>query len=138
MATERFHPHFADDLAGACKRYDSISESLGLRCRSSVNRALNSIAERPESFGKIGGDFRGAMHHRFPYVVVFEIDPVWLTFFGLRHAASDRGDWFGRKADGIGEECSRDGQVRKRRLPEASHKSQGNQPRSLAPSRIAG
>lgn len=96
MATERYHPLFASDLAAACSYYDSIAEALGNRFRGNVRSIIQIVVERPESFGRIGGGFRGALVHRFPYVVVFTNDDGIPTIFGLRHAASDRTDWFSR------------------------------------------
>lgn len=96
MATERYHPLFASDLAVACSYYDSIAETLGNRFRGNVRSIIQTVVERPESFGLIGDDFRGALVNRFPYVVVFTNDGGIPTIFGLRHAASDRRDWFGR------------------------------------------
>ena len=96
MATERYHPLFATDLADACSYYDSIADALGNRFRVSVRSIIQTVVERPDSFGRIGGDFRGALVDRFPYVVVFTVDGGIPSIFGLRHAASDRNDWFGR------------------------------------------
>lgn len=96
MATERYHPLFAVDLSSACLHYDAIASTLGIRFRTSVRSTIQDIVERPESFGRIGGDFRGALVHRFPYVVVFTFDDGVLFIYGLRHAASDRSDWFAR------------------------------------------
>ncbi len=96
MATERYHPLFADDLANACSYYDAITGELGNRFRVNVRSAVHSVVGRPESYGRIGGEFRGALVNRFPYVVVFTIDGGIPTIFGLRHAASDRSDWFSR------------------------------------------
>jgi hypothetical protein len=94
MATERYHPLFATDLAAACSYYDSIAETLGNRFRGNVRSIIETVVKRPESFGRIGGEFRGALVHRFPYVVVFTNDDGIPTIFGLRHASSDRRDWF--------------------------------------------
>lgn len=96
MATERYHPLFAIDLANACSHFDSISETLGNRFRINIRSRIQTVVQRPESFGRIGGEFRGALIDRFPYVVVFTVDGGIPTFFGLRHAASDRNDWFSR------------------------------------------
>jgi hypothetical protein len=57
MATERYHPLFASDLAAACSYYDSIAEMLGNRFRGNVRSIIQTVVERPESFGRIGGDF---------------------------------------------------------------------------------
>lgn len=97
MVAERYHPLFASDLAAACSYYDSMAEMLGSRFRRNVRSIIQDVVERPESFGRIGGEFRGALVHRFPYVVVFTNDDGVPTIFGLRHAASDRRDWFSRK-----------------------------------------
>ena len=83
-------------FANACSYYDSITDALGNRFRANVRLAIQTVVERPESYGRIGGEFRGALVDRFPYVVVFTIDDSIPTIFGLRHAASDRSDWFGR------------------------------------------
>lgn len=100
MAIERFHPLFATDLRAACDYYDPISAELGARfrdrVRDRVRARLHDVGVRPESFGHIGGDYRGAMVRGFPYVIVFTTDETQLTFFGIRHAASDRRDWFSR------------------------------------------
>lgn len=96
MATERYHPLFAIDLANACSHFDSIAETLGNRFRTNIRSRIQTVVQRPESFGRIGGEFRGALIGRFPYVVVFTVDGGIPTFFGLRHAASERNDWFSR------------------------------------------
>jgi hypothetical protein len=96
MAAERYHPLFASDLAQACEYYDFIASELGNRFRRNVRSVIRDIVERPDSFGRIGGGFRGALVDRFPYVVVFTVDDDIPSIFGLRHAASDRSDWFGR------------------------------------------
>lgn len=96
MTTERYHPLFAVDLANACTYYDSIADTLGDRSRVNVRSIIQTVTERPESFGRIGGEFRGALVDRFPYVVVFTVDDDMPSIFGLRHAASDRSDWFSR------------------------------------------
>lgn len=96
MATERYHPLFASDLAAACSCYDLIADTLGNRFRRNVRSIIQTVVERPESFGRIGGDFRGALIHLSPMWLSFTNDGGISTIFGLRHAASDRRDWFSR------------------------------------------
>ncbi len=96
MATERYHPLVTVDLRDACQHYDSIAPVLGKRFRTNVQLKIHSIVERPESFGRVGGDFRGALVDRFPYVVVFAVEQGVPCIYGVRHAASDRTTWFDR------------------------------------------
>ena len=58
MGTERYHPLVAVDLRDACQHYDSIAPALGNRFRTNFQLKIQTIIERPESFGGIGGDFR--------------------------------------------------------------------------------
>jgi hypothetical protein len=74
MRNERYHPLVAIDLRDACQHYDAIAFSLGNRFRTDVQLKIQEIVDRPESFGRIGGTFRGALINRFPYVVVFTVE----------------------------------------------------------------
>ena len=59
MATERYHPLVADDLVDACSYFDAIGSQVGNRFRRQVLESIAAIKERPESFGRIGSDYRG-------------------------------------------------------------------------------
>ena len=100
MGTERYHPQVAADLRDACRYYDAISSAVGNRFRANVQMKIQAIVERPESYGFIGGYFRGAVVGRFPYVVVFSIERGVMCILGVRHAASDRTTWFNRTMPG--------------------------------------
>ncbi len=102
METERYHPLVAVDLREACQHYDTIACAVGNRFRTSVQAIIQTIVERPDSFGRIGGDFRGALINRFPYVVVFAVENGVPCIYGVRHAASDRKRWFDRTMPGTG------------------------------------
>lgn len=93
----RYHPLVADDLAEAVKYYDDISVDLGNRFRASLRHRLETITERPDSFGRIHKEMRAAMLDRFPYVVLFEHARGAILILGLFHAASDQGRWFERE-----------------------------------------
>lgn len=54
----RYHPLVADDLAAAVAYYDNISVDLGNRFRASVRYRLETITERPDSFGRIHEQLR--------------------------------------------------------------------------------
>lgn len=96
MATESYHPLVADDLVDACRYFDAMGSQVGNRFRKQVRESIAAINERPESFGRIGSDYRGALVQGFPYVIVFIEENQTVTIYGIRHAASDRGDWFAR------------------------------------------
>ena len=102
MGNERYHPQVAADLRDACKYYDAIGLALGDRFRTNVRMIIERIIEQPESYGFIGGCYRGAMVDRFPYVVVFAVENNVTCIYGVRHAASDQSSWFNRSMPGTG------------------------------------
>ncbi len=92
----RYHPLVAEDLAAVVAHYDDISLELGNRFRESVRACLETIANRPDSFGRIHEQCRAAMLDKFPYVILFEHEPDIVDILGISHAASDRDGWFER------------------------------------------
>lgn len=92
----RYHPLVAGDLAAAVGYYDDISVDLGNRFRNSVRNRIETITNRPDSFGRVHEQLRAAMVEQFPYVVLFEHDNETVAILGLFHAASDRERWFER------------------------------------------
>ncbi len=96
--TRRYHPLVVDDLSGAVAYYDEISVDLGNRFREAVRDRIETITERPDSYGRIHGQFRAAMLDRFPYVVLFEHEKETVVILGVFHAASDRERWFERSS----------------------------------------
>ena len=94
--TRKYHPLVADDMGAAVAYYDDISVALGNRFRASVRARIETITERPASFGRVHEQLRVAMVDRFPYVVLFEYDEEIVAILGVFHAASARGSWFER------------------------------------------
>ena len=93
----RYHPLVADDLAAATAHYDEISVDLGNRFRASLRDRIDTITERPDSFGRIHDQYRIALLEQFPYVILFEHDNETVAILGIFHAASDPSGWFGRR-----------------------------------------
>ena len=94
--TRRYHPCVVDDLAVAVAHYDSLAVDLGNRFPASVRSRIETITDRPDSFGCIHGQLRATMIERFPYVILFEYEKETVHIVGIFHAASDRGAWFER------------------------------------------
>lgn len=94
--SRRYHHLAADDLTAAVAYYDEISADLGNRFRASVRQRIETITERPDSFGRIHEQLRAAMVDKFPYVLLFECEDDTVAILGIFHAATDRGRWFER------------------------------------------
>lgn len=92
----RFHRLFPSDLATATGYYDRMSIDLGNRFRGCVRDKLQSIYERPESFGFARHPLRGAMVEGFPYLLLFRVVSTDIYVAGLYHASSDPSRWLDR------------------------------------------
>ncbi len=92
----RFHRLFPNDLAFATAFYDRISVGLGNRFRNCIHDKLQTIAERPESFGLVRPPLRGARIQGFPYLLLFQVDSNKVLVAGLYHAYSDPSRWLDR------------------------------------------
>lgn len=88
-----FNPLIPDDLAEALDYYESISEELANRFRRSVNRRLDEIAERPESFQFDIPPIRFARVARFPYVIFFTVQPSFVSLLAIVHGSSNPVKW---------------------------------------------
>lgn len=60
-----FHPHIPDDVVAAVTYYEEISSELANRFWEQVNRRLDDIAARPESFPMDVAPIRFARLERF-------------------------------------------------------------------------
>jgi len=94
-----FDPHIPDDLAGALDYYEPISSKLANRFRRAVNRRLDDVAERPESFPLDVPPIRFAKIARFPYVFFFVEKPESVSILAIIHGASDPAKWRDRQTE---------------------------------------
>ncbi len=68
--------------------YEEISPALADRFRAEVNRRLDEIAERPESFPVDVSQIRFAKLHRFPYLVFFAVQSEFISVIAIVHGSS--------------------------------------------------
>ena len=88
-----FNPSVPEDLAAALDHYDKISPDLGNRFRTSVDRRLDDIAERPESFPVDIPPVRFAKIDRFPYLVFFSLKANYLSVIAIVHGSWEPSSW---------------------------------------------
>jgi hypothetical protein len=92
-----FNPLIPDDLAEALDYYEKISPDLANRFRTSVDRRLDDIAERPESYPVDVPPIRFAKIERFPYLVFFSVKARFVSVIAIVHGSSEPSKWRSRK-----------------------------------------
>jgi len=85
-----------DDLANALDYYEHISPGLAERFRRAVNKTLDVVAERPESFPLDIAPVRFAKVKGFPYLVFFVAKPRFVSVIAVAHGSSNPNIWRGR------------------------------------------
>jgi plasmid stabilization system protein ParE len=88
-----FDPEIPDDLATALDHYERVSPELANRFRQNVNRRLDDVAERPESYAFDVDPIRFAKVDRFPYLVFFVVNPNFVSILAVVHGSSEPDKW---------------------------------------------
>jgi plasmid stabilization system protein ParE len=91
----RFHPLVADDISAAIDWYESRSVGLGERFRWAVDARFDDVSASPEMFARAfdDADYRFARIPKFPYLVLFRVQPNAVDVVGLFHTATDPRKW---------------------------------------------
>jgi plasmid stabilization system protein ParE len=89
----RFRPEIPDDIAGACRWYESRATGLGERFLRELKLTLSRIAQTPEAYAKGDREVRSARMHRFPYVVHFRITGTDLVVVAVMYGGRDPSIW---------------------------------------------
>ena len=88
-----FHPQATADLDDAAEWYLGKSPSAAARFTEAVAASLVKIEADPERFPAVGSKFRACTVERFPYQVIFRVDPHRLYAIAVAHAKRRPGYW---------------------------------------------
>jgi len=103
MRSVEFHPAAAAELAAAAQFYEAQAENLGLDFLSAVQRAAQQIMEYPDSGGPFGLHLRRVLVPRFPYGLVYRVEPERLYVVVVMHLHRQPGYWRSRLRQGAEE-----------------------------------
>lgn len=80
-----FHPQAHIEFIEAARYYEYQSPGLGLTFITEVRRGITAIQENPEAFASAGEGFRRKVLHRFPYTLLYAIEPDNILIVALMH-----------------------------------------------------
>lgn len=86
-------PEAEDDLAGARDWYDSQREGLGDEFLDAVAATFILLETSPELFPRVHRDLRGVRVTRFPYLVIYLVEPARITIYAVYHTSRDSRGW---------------------------------------------
>jgi toxin ParE1/3/4 len=88
-----FLPEADQEMIEAALYYHSQSFGLGMDYLSEVEHAVHSIAASPHTWPILQGDLRRRLIRRFPYGVLYRIDPEEIVIVAIAHLRKKPGYW---------------------------------------------
>jgi toxin ParE2 len=80
----------------AVRYYDSQVPTLGAAFLREVRRAAEAIADYPEAAAIVRGRTRRRLLRRFPYGLLYRIDPQEIVVVAIMHLRREPGYWLSR------------------------------------------
>ena len=96
MADIIFHPEAQAEYDAAIAWYQARSPRASIRFETEVDRVLGVIASGPETYPSYDADHRFAVLRRFPYSIVYQVQPGQAYIVAVAHSSRSPGYWQGR------------------------------------------
>jgi len=85
-----------DELVEAAHYYDSQAPGLGSDFLVEIQRTLGGIEANPEAGTALRGHLRRRLVRRFPYGILYRIDPMEIIVLAVMHLRRQPGYWVDR------------------------------------------
>jgi len=95
----RFRTAATVEFAEAIRWYEGQRLGLGTRFRTVVTDTLQRILSDPESYPVVESGVRQAIVRRFPYSVLYLMEPNRVVVLAVFHGSRDPEDWQSRIAE---------------------------------------
>jgi plasmid stabilization system protein ParE len=93
----RVRPQADAEMGEAVRWYESQRRGLGLEFLFSARQMLSTIEDAPERFPKVRGEVRRALLRRFPYGILYLVEPEEIVVIGCFHSKRDPQRWQSRR-----------------------------------------
>lgn len=94
-----FDPDAKAEFLAAVQYYESCQSGLGRRFKLIVQSALQKVAETPFQYRLIHTPFRRYLLPKFPYAIIFSIEPDHIRIIAVAHTKRKPGYWQRRIPD---------------------------------------
>jgi len=91
-----FHPEAQGELISAAQFYERETEGLGLDFVATVQRAYERLPEFPGSGAPFGRRLRRLLVPKFPYGLVYRVEPERIYIVAVMHLHRRPGYWQSR------------------------------------------
>jgi plasmid stabilization system protein ParE len=95
--TFSFHPEARAEFEGAVACYEERQTGLGLDLALEVRAAIQNIVAFPQAWPVVEGEIRRCLVHRFPYGILYAIEPAEIWVLAVMHLHRDPDYWKHRR-----------------------------------------
>ena len=93
MVKVALHPDARAEYRAAWTWYRARSKQAAGRFRDEFDRVIEIIKSNPALFPVYEGDIRYAGLARFPYSVIYQVQPAFIYVIAVAHSARSEGYW---------------------------------------------
>ena len=93
MKPVAFLPEAEQEMLEAARYYESQAAGLGEDYLSEIERAVAAIAESPKTWPIIGGKLRRRLVRRFPFGILYCVEPEEIVIIAVAHLRRKPGYW---------------------------------------------
>ena len=98
--TFSFHPEAEQEFVEAVAYYEDCDSGLGLDFSREVYITIQNIVDYPTMWPELEGEVRRCLAHRFPYGVLYSVEPGGVFILAVMHLHRDPDYWKQRSAMG--------------------------------------
>jgi len=95
--TYSFHPEASAEFEGAVAYYEERQRGLGLDLALEVQAAIQNIVAFPHTWPVVEGEIRRCLVHRFPYGILYSVEPTEILILAVMHLHRDPDYWKQRR-----------------------------------------
>ena len=95
-----FHPEADEELVDAIAYYEDCAPGLGIDFSREIFATIQNALDYPTMWPEIEKEVRRCLVHRFPYGVLYSIEPHGIFILAVMHLHRDPGFWKHRLGTG--------------------------------------
>jgi len=102
MTSVIFDPDARAEFLDAVRYYEERQRGLGRRFRVAVETAVSLVVANPVLYRLLRAPFRRYLLPKFPYSIIYSIEPDYIYVIALAHTKRKPGYWL-KRSSGSGE-----------------------------------
>jgi len=93
MRKVTFHEDAETEMNEAARYYEERALGLGMSFLDAIEEAVDQVLANPEAYQLVGDDVRHKILRRFPYSVLYAIEPDRIRVMAVAHQKRRPGYW---------------------------------------------